>query len=459
MKAFSNWRKNRKFRKAGKGHRLGDAPTPSTSSTSSTSTSTSTSQPTGDAVHTKPVTTAAGAAALARLAPPPSSSSSSSSSSSKTKSLSLAERRRARAEASLSRCPLCKADVASNTLRVHIAGCAESGGGGGGGKDEEEEGKERRRALEAELGIVYVCPVCDARVAREEIRVHLEECCLGLLEETPDDFEASATLMLTAKPRQVRDACVTTVLKYIDNILAHPDDPKYRRIKTSNKVFSSRVAPVPGALPFFAAIGFEETPPRETDKDQSATYLSLEDGFPLEALEYLREGLASASLKLKPSLDRAVSIAAPGDLQTDIPELDQEFFERTPEEIAAQAAAARAEIEESRVFKLRSGESSTSSPLIPFTRVKFAVGPARTLVEANFAHAEPASALFTFLASHLSDPSVQYGLLFPPDRRIISLDDVSSSKIRDLSLGLRASVVVTGTNPDGDQPHVHSSPH
>merc|ERR1711916_360147 len=55
-------------------------------------------------------------------------------------------------------------------------------------------------------------------------------------------------------------------------------------------------------------------------------------------------------------------------------------------------------------------------------------------------------------------PVSSTGSLFPPDRRIISLDDVSSSKIRDLSLGLRASVVVTGTNPDGDQPHVHSSP-
>jgi hypothetical protein len=51
----------------------------------------------------------------------------------------------------------------------------------------------------------------------------------------------------TEQARQY-DACKTILLKYIDNIQAHPGDDKYRRLRQGNAVFQERVQRVPGAV-------------------------------------------------------------------------------------------------------------------------------------------------------------------------------------------------------------------
>jgi len=53
-------------------------------------------------------------------------------------------------------------------------------------------------------------------------------------------------------------ACVDLLVKYSDNIVANQADPKYRRIKTSNKVFVERAKSVPGCIEVLKAAGFEE---------------------------------------------------------------------------------------------------------------------------------------------------------------------------------------------------------
>lgn len=44
--------------------------------------------------------------------------------------------------------------------------------------------------------------------------------------------------------------------KYLQNIINHPDEDKYKRIRMSNKVFQDRVAGIEGALEFLEAAGF-----------------------------------------------------------------------------------------------------------------------------------------------------------------------------------------------------------
>lgn len=46
--------------------------------------------------------------------------------------------------------------------------------------------------------------------------------------------------------------------RYLDNILAHPGEEKYSKIRMSNKTFSEKVCSVEGAVLFLEAIGFQQ---------------------------------------------------------------------------------------------------------------------------------------------------------------------------------------------------------
>ena len=48
-----------------------------------------------------------------------------------------------------------------------------------------------------------------------------------------------------------------TLCKYLDNIIQNPDEPKYQKIRCSNKVFQEKVAPIIGAKEFLQAAGFQ----------------------------------------------------------------------------------------------------------------------------------------------------------------------------------------------------------
>lgn len=54
--------------------------------------------------------------------------------------------------------------------------------------------------------------------------------------------------------------CVTTLAKYISNIVSDPTEPKYRYINLANKVFQEKVVPTKYASDYLASIGFVTTP-------------------------------------------------------------------------------------------------------------------------------------------------------------------------------------------------------
>ncbi len=44
--------------------------------------------------------------------------------------------------------------------------------------------------------------------------------------------------------------------RYIDNVLSHPGEEKFRKIRAGNKAFKERVESVNGGLLFLEAVGF-----------------------------------------------------------------------------------------------------------------------------------------------------------------------------------------------------------
>jgi hypothetical protein len=51
--------------------------------------------------------------------------------------------------------------------------------------------------------------------------------------------------------------CLKILKLYVSNVLEHPDDPKYRTIKTDNKAYKTKVKPFVGAKQILLAVGFK----------------------------------------------------------------------------------------------------------------------------------------------------------------------------------------------------------
>lgn len=62
--------------------------------------------------------------------------------------------------------------------------------------------------------------------------------------------------------------CVDILCKYLDNIIANPDNPKVRKIRFANKAYQEKVAPVEGATLFLQAAGFRRA---QVKNDETGT--------------------------------------------------------------------------------------------------------------------------------------------------------------------------------------------
>ncbi|CAM9441240.1 unnamed protein product, partial [Phaeothamnion confervicola] len=67
----------------------------------------------------------------------------------------------------------------------------------------------------------------------------------------------AALVAIRAAPATAQE-CLSTVLKIVDNIVAHPLEAKYRKIKKGNAAFRRRVGDVPGGDALLRALGFTE---------------------------------------------------------------------------------------------------------------------------------------------------------------------------------------------------------
>ena len=69
--------------------------------------------------------------------------------------------------------------------------------------------------------------------------------------------EAGALLLRNEDPEVFRLA-TETLFKVLQNLVAHPDEPKYRNIPRSSAAFSEKLAKAKGAVRFLKAVGFVE---------------------------------------------------------------------------------------------------------------------------------------------------------------------------------------------------------
>jgi len=74
----------------------------------------------------------------------------------------------------------------------------------------------------------------------------------------PKSAAAIALQTVADSPLELKEQCIATLVKLIGNILQHPDEPKYRKLRTSNEALRARVFSVPAAMDFLRSAGFVE---------------------------------------------------------------------------------------------------------------------------------------------------------------------------------------------------------
>eukprot|EP00794_Sanderia_malayensis_P017673 gene17673-19435_t len=88
-------------------------------------------------------------------------------------------------------------------------------------------------------------------------------------------------LEVSKNPAEIFMKTSELLIKFADNVLKDPENKKYRSVRLDNKIFQSRLLPVPGAVECLFQMGFQE----EDDK------LVLAFNCPLDNLRAMREAL------------------------------------------------------------------------------------------------------------------------------------------------------------------------
>lgn len=128
-------------------------------------------------------------------------------------------------------------------------------------------------------------------------------------------------IILNCNTKEKSTACIDTLSKYLENIIQHPDDEKYRKIRQSNRIFSEKVQPCEGALDFLLGAGFVE---QDIDGESFLIYSDESDeANGIDALKELLEALHHSEI-IPLELDRNIQVLLPS--QAKRSELPSDFY-------------------------------------------------------------------------------------------------------------------------------------
>ncbi|XP_003746785.1 UBX domain-containing protein 6 [Galendromus occidentalis] len=360
---FAKKKLNKQFKRAGPGHSLAEE-----NSSSSTSPSSSSSHPQVGPTHrSQPSEQAAraGAAALARLE------------GMKGVDFSLsAIRAQAKKELELER------QAAIN-------------------KTETEKSASKTVEKPAQLGVkelLFRCPMLGPQaLPRKELDEELKKF---LFEQLEEERGLSAALMIVTcnKNEAAIKSCIDILSRYLTNILDHPGEEKYRKIKLSNKVFQEKVKPVIGAVEFLEAAGFAEK-----TLDDGEAHLCLSEEADLDMLPALKDALSTAE-PLEIVLDRNPKVLLPSQSAARVSVPDE--FANVTADILAKAQADRARevdlMTQLRTKAMRERDSKQEQRSYKYTLIRIRL-PNGLMLQGTFEVAEKLANVYEFLKDCLLD--------------------------------------------------------
>jgi len=264
-------------------------------------------------------------------------------------------------------------------------------------------------------GVFYKCPLIGPEILPKK---EIEQLIKEFLYQQLDDAEAGLTACLVIhtvnkNPEKVQQ-CVETLFRYLDNIVQHPGEEKYHKIRIQNKVFQEKVAPMEGTEQFLAAAGFQlQLIPNAEQHTENYWIFSKDTPDSIEYLTSLRDGLISAEA-IRPELDRGLQILLPSQASQRV-ELPADFFWITAEEVKREQQQRSEQAERNlmlrtRVMRQREAESQQRQFRYTLIRIKFPDGP---ILQGTFKVNETLQDVRLFVQEALEDPSCEFQLRFP----------------------------------------------
>lgn len=275
-------------------------------------------------------------------------------------------------------------------------------------------------------GVYFRCPLISEEVlARKEWKVKIKEF---LYEQLEHEKGLSACLIIyNCNPKEKHEMCVETLIKCLENIVNHPSEEKYKKIRMTNRMFCEKIKVCEGALELLSSAGFVEI----TIDDEPYLIWSEENLEPETSLESLIDAL-KCSEPFHLELDRNIQLLLPSQVRKTT--LPPDFFRISPEEIKREQQLRTDALEQAQILKtkaMREKEELRTMNRYKFSliRVRF---PNGVYLQGTFNVYEKLSQVYEFVQSCLMHEAAEFALILPTGQRFA--DDDHDKSLYDLRL-------------------------
>ncbi|KAL0860532.1 hypothetical protein ABMA27_009904 [Loxostege sticticalis] len=298
----------------------------------------------------------------------------------------------------------------------------------------------------AAAGVYFKCPIISNDILpRDEWKANIKSF---LYEQLEEERGLTACLIIQScnNNREKIDTCVETLCKYLENIVTHPEEEKYQKIRMSNRAFCERVQPMEGAMELLFAAGFRQqklTSPDGTEEDYLV--FGTENVESVESLVTLIDALRSAE-PIQLELDRNLQVLLPSQAACKV-QLPASFYALTPEEIKREHQLRTEAIERSQM--LRTKAMREKDEMREMRKYKFAIirvrFPDGILLQGTFSVYERYTEIHEFVQENLEHNGLPFILNTPTGHKLILEEDANKTLI-DLRL-VPATVLTFAWHP------------
>ena len=254
-------------------------------------------------------------------------------------------------------------------------------------------------------GVMFSCPVCPASMPKSEIYEHIQECLEHELDAEPLMISVTMIHTLNLDKAKVENG-IHVIGKYLQNIIDHGDEEKYRKIRKGNKLFSEKVITLKGVSEFLLkGCGFElkilpfEVKGETTDEE---FYVLNEDlALKKEQLLMTKQMLTDAE-PLEILLDRNMKVFEPS-ANANRMDIPSSFFSVTSTDVKQEQLEKSKEVD--KMTQMRT-QAMRESDKLPKRIYKFAVVrirfPDGILLQGTFRCSEKLNDIKDFVKENLT---------------------------------------------------------
>jgi len=294
--------------------------------------------------------------------------------------------------------------------------------------------------------ILYRCELFedDSAFPKPEMESRIESFLMAQLQEDPIEAAALMIKTLNNNPEKIH-TCVDTIKKIIQNIISHPGEEKYLKIRSNNKALRERVFDLRGAREFVVGAGFEPTSLTAEDGGAEEEFLIMkqERGGDPESLSILVETLENAE-RICPVLDSDPRLFYPTN-KLNAFNVPDEFYAISKEELKRDAELRKEAVEKMGMLRtkaMRERDEQRELRKYRFTAVRTRF-PNGIILQGTFSTRATFSSLVSFIRDSLAVDWLPFAIIAVSAGGRVSEEEQGEKTLAELGLVPSAVVNVT----------------